>query len=135
MVVPVFARPVPATPARAFVPGALPSPASSARRVAYLNYHKSSYVYLELTTAATAFYFITMATSPGLKTTPTTTTSTSRTSSTVIKSHGTIDHDNNGFIDIGIKGLHHIFGLCSSRTVRDALAVFASLPIRLRGGC
>lgn len=38
MMVPVFARPVLATPMRAFVPDMLPSLASSAQRAAYLNY-------------------------------------------------------------------------------------------------
>jgi hypothetical protein len=44
MVVSVFARPILATPTRAFVPDTLPSLASSALWVAYLDYSDSNYV-------------------------------------------------------------------------------------------
>jgi hypothetical protein len=119
MVVPVFARLVLATPTRALVPDTLPSLASSALWVAYLDSSDSNYVYSS------------------------TTTTTANTTANFLRLNNDIDHDNinfidfiygdyitngiidhnystrtPGYIDIGNKGYHLISGLCSSQTVR-----------------
>jgi hypothetical protein len=117
MMVSVFARPVLATPMRAFVPDTLPSLASSAPRGELLRLPPRLSQVLLLQTANTTANFLRL--------------------------NDNIDHDNinfidfiygdyitnsiidhdysaltTGYIDIGNKGYHLISGLCSSQTVR-----------------
>ena len=144
MMVPVFARAVLATPMRAFVPGMLPSLASSTKRVAYLDY----------STSATS-------TSTSTTTSP---SSSNNSTANFFRLNDDINHNNNntndflngGYIIYITNGIidhdysthyrlhrhrHHrlplqfgIFKLCSSRTVRDAPAVRATTD-PTAGGC
>jgi hypothetical protein len=122
--VPVFACPVLATPTRAFVPDTLPGLARSALRVDYVNYSDSGYVYLK-------YYHYSCKNYDKISLLNDDTDHDNMNLIDFIYNeyitNDIISHDYSaltvGYIDIGNKGYHLTFRLCSSQTICDAPAI------------